>query len=117
MMPTDVLMIDEPLTIRVLTVNTHKGFNFFNRKLVLPELREAVRTVGADVVFLQEVLGAHEALSLRHSSRWPEGTNYEYLADLLWRSYAYGLNSVDYESPCAGSCSDKRQFRQRSTCA
>src|SRR5690625_7421244 len=83
MMPTDVLMIDEPLTIRVLTVNTHKGFNFFNRKLVLPELREAVRTVGADVVFLQEVLGAHEALSLRHSSRWPEGTHYEYLADQM----------------------------------
>ena len=94
MVPTDVLMIDKPLTIRVLTVNTHKGFNYFNRKLVLPELREAVRTVGADVVFLQEVLGAHDVLSLRHSNRWPEGTHYEYLADQMWRSYAYGRNAV-----------------------
>ncbi len=30
--------------LQVLTVNTHKGFNPFNRRFILPELREAVRS-------------------------------------------------------------------------
>ena len=30
-------------SFKVLTVNIHKGFTFFNRKFILPELREAVR--------------------------------------------------------------------------
>ena len=30
-----------------MTVNTHKGFTALNRKFILPELRDAVRTVGA----------------------------------------------------------------------
>ena len=46
-----------PLT--VMTVNIHKGFTSFNRKFILPELRDAVRKVGADVVFLQEVMGTN----------------------------------------------------------
>ena len=44
---------------KVLTVNIHKGFTFFNRKFMLHELREAVRSVASDVVFLQEVHGTH----------------------------------------------------------
>ncbi|MDQ2077875.1 endonuclease/exonuclease/phosphatase family protein [Marinimicrobium sp. ABcell2] len=87
-------MIENPLKLRVLTVNTHKGFTYFNRKFVLPELREAVRTVGADVVFLQEVLGAHEVFALRHSKKWPEAPHYEFLADDMWHNYAYGRNAV-----------------------
>jgi len=51
--------------MKVLTVNTHKGFTAFNRRFILPELREAVRSTGADLVFLQEVLGEHE----KHASR------------------------------------------------
>ncbi|WP_440136938.1 endonuclease/exonuclease/phosphatase family protein, partial [Klebsiella pneumoniae] len=47
-------------SIRILTVNTHKGFTALNRRFILPELREAVRSVSADVVFLQEVLGTHD---------------------------------------------------------
>ena len=34
----------------VLTVNIHKGFTALNRRFILPELREAVRSVGADMV-------------------------------------------------------------------
>ena len=34
--------------VRILTVNTHKGFTAFNRRFILPELREAVRSVSAD---------------------------------------------------------------------
>ena len=43
--------------MQVLTVNIHKGYDVFNTRFVLHGLREAVRTVGSDVVFLQEVNG------------------------------------------------------------
>ena len=80
-----------PLT--VMTVNTHKGFTTFNRKFILPELRDAVRKVGADVVFMQEVLGTHEFHKKRNDT-WPEGSQYEFLADSIWPQYAYGRNMV-----------------------
>ena len=79
--------------IKVLTVNTHKGFTVFNRRFILPELREAVRSTEADLVFLQEVLGEHE----KHASRydqWPAVSQYEFLADSMWSDFAYGRNAV-----------------------
>ena len=80
-------------TLRVLTVNTHKGFTFFNRRFILPELRDAVRAVSADVVFLQEVLGAHRGHARRFRN-WPEVPQYEFLADTIWTDFAYGRNAV-----------------------
>jgi len=80
-------------SIKVLTVNIHKGFTFFNRKFILHELREAVRTVGADVVFLQEVTGTHA----RHETKvanYPATPHYEFLADSIWPQFAYGRNAV-----------------------
>ncbi|SHG62992.1 Metal-dependent hydrolase, endonuclease/exonuclease/phosphatase family [Hydrocarboniphaga daqingensis] len=80
-------------TFKVLTLNTHKGFTVFNRRFMLHDLREAVRGVGADVVFLQEVLGQHEL----HSSRqrdWPQSPQYEFLADTIWGHYSYGRNAI-----------------------
>jgi len=76
-----------------MTINTHKGFSSFNRKFILPALRDGVRAVGADIVFLQEVTGAHT----RHASRvadWPAASHYEFLADTIWPQYAYGRNAV-----------------------
>jgi len=80
-------------TLRVATYNIHKGVSFFNRRLVIHELRERLRTLGADVVFLQEVRGGHA----RHAERfahWPDAPQYEFLADAVWSDYAYGRNSV-----------------------
>ena len=91
MLMTDTTAAAPPLT--VMTVNIHKGFTTFNRKFILPELRDAVRKVGADVVFLQEVLGTHEAHG-KHVSRWPDEPHYEFLADSIWPQYAYGRNMV-----------------------
>jgi endonuclease/exonuclease/phosphatase family metal-dependent hydrolase len=79
--------------IKVLTVNIHKGFTSFNRRFMLHELREAVRHVHADVVFLQEVLGTHA----RHAERladYPEAPHYEFLADAIWPQFAYGKNAA-----------------------
>ena len=81
------------LTVRVLTVNTHKGFAAWNRRFVLPELREAVRQVNADIVFLQEVQGVHELHSTR-IAHWPPSPHYEFLADEIWPQFAYGRNAV-----------------------
>ena len=78
--------------LTVMTVNIHKGFTFFNRKFILPELRDAVRKVGADVVFLQEVLGTHDSHG-RKFSGWPEAPHYEFLADDIWPQFAYGRNA------------------------
>ncbi len=79
--------------LRVLTVNTHKGFTFLTRKFVLHALRDAVRKVGADVVFLQEVQGTHDAHAKRFPT-WPQTSQYEFLADEIWPEFAYGQNAV-----------------------
>jgi endonuclease/exonuclease/phosphatase family metal-dependent hydrolase len=80
-----------PTILTVMTVNIHKGFTFFNRKFMLHELRDAVRKVGADVVFLQEVQGTHNGHGKRFDD-WPEAPHYEFLADDIWPQYAYGRN-------------------------
>ncbi len=79
--------------VRVLTLNMHKGFTVFNRKFILPELREAVRTLSTDIVFLQEVHGSHNQHAARLSN-WPTESQYEFLADSMWPEYAYGRNAV-----------------------
>ncbi|MCL4183723.1 MAG: endonuclease/exonuclease/phosphatase family protein [Burkholderiaceae bacterium] len=81
----------DALTFRVMTVNTHKGFTIFNRRFMLHELRHAIRSVGADVVFLQEVLGAHAKYANHAGAGAP---HYEFLADSIWPDYAYGRNAV-----------------------
>ncbi|MDU7869543.1 MAG: endonuclease/exonuclease/phosphatase family protein, partial [Pantoea sp.] len=80
-------------SIKVLTINTHKGFAPFNRRFILPELRDAVRATSADVVFLQEVMGTHAIHPLHHEN-WPDSPHYEFLADTMWNDYAYGRNAV-----------------------
>ena len=79
--------------LRMLTVNTHKGFNAFNRRFILHELRDAVRATSADLVFLQEVHGEHQLHAERHPN-WPSGPQYEFLADSMWPAFAYGRNAV-----------------------
>ncbi|MFP1483188.1 hypothetical protein ACLB1S_10095 [Escherichia coli] len=61
----------QQFSFKVLTINIHKGFTAFNRRFILPELRDAVRTVSADIVCLQEVMGAHEVHPL-HVENWPD---------------------------------------------
>jgi endonuclease/exonuclease/phosphatase family metal-dependent hydrolase len=75
--------------LRVLTVNIHKGFNAFNRRFVLRELREAVRALGSDLVFLQEVEGGSSRAGTADI-----GAQYEFLADEIWHDHAYGRNAV-----------------------
>lgn len=80
-------------TLRVASYNIHKGLSFFNRRVVVREVRERLMASGADIVFLQEVQG-HHARHKRRYQEWPESPQYEYLAGDLWTDFAYGRNAV-----------------------
>ena len=82
--------------LRVLSYNIHKGFSTGNRQFVLRRIREAIRTVHPDLVFLQEVLGHHEEHRSRYAD-WPEQSQFEFLSHEIWPHYAYGKNAV-YDS-------------------
>jgi hypothetical protein len=56
-------------TLHIATYNIHKGFSNFNRRMVVHELRERLRQLGADLVFLQEVQGDHQRHALRPPAR------------------------------------------------
>ncbi len=79
--------------LRIATYNIHKGFSFFKRRMVIHELREKLRALQADLVFLQEVLGNHERHAARHED-WPAEPQYEFLANAVWPDYAYGRNAA-----------------------
>lgn len=80
-------------SLRVLSYNVHKGFNARNRRFLLDEIREGIRSVNADVVFLQEVVGENR----RHAKQlgnWVDSGQFEYLADSVWPHFAYGRNAI-----------------------
>jgi len=79
--------------LRIASYNIHKGMSFFNRRVVLHDVRERLQGINADIVFLQEVQGLHEGRLLRHGD-WPEGPQHEFLADGHWLDSAYGRNAV-----------------------
>lgn len=79
--------------LKIATYNIHKGFSQFNRRVVLHELRERLRELDADIVFLQEVQGEHAHHMHRHPS-YPSHPQHEFLAQELWPHHAYGMNSV-----------------------
>ena len=80
-------------TLTIATYNIHKGFSHFNRRMVLHELRECLRELNSDIVFLQEVQGAHND-NFNRRKNYPALPQYEYLADQIWPHHAYGKNAV-----------------------
>ena len=64
--------------LRVVTLNIHKGLSQFNRRLVIHELRDGLRALKPDVVFLQEVQGLNQRFSMRFAG---------------WQ-HVYGCNAV-----------------------
>ncbi len=81
------------MTLRICSYNIHKGFSQFNRRMVVHELRDRLRTLDSDLVFLQEVQGLHLGHPQRHSS-WPAQPQHEFLAEESWQQTAYGGNAV-----------------------
>ena len=80
-------------TLHVATYNIHKGFSFFRRRMVIHEVREHLRRLDTDLVFLQEVQGNHDQHA-RRIHNWPAQPQHEFLADSVWTDFAYGRNAV-----------------------
>jgi endonuclease/exonuclease/phosphatase family metal-dependent hydrolase len=78
--------------LRVVTLNIHKGLSQFNRRMVIHELREGLRALGPDLVFLQEVQGLNQRHALRFSA-WPGEAQHEFLAGEELQ-HVYGRNRV-----------------------
>jgi endonuclease/exonuclease/phosphatase family metal-dependent hydrolase len=78
--------------LRVVTLNMHKGLSQFNRRMVLHELRDGLRGLNPDLVFLQEVQGLNQRFALRFAACPPE-PQHEFLAGKDWQ-HAYGRNAV-----------------------
>jgi endonuclease/exonuclease/phosphatase family metal-dependent hydrolase len=78
--------------LRILSYNIHKGFSL-DRRLVLSAIKAAIRTTGAELVFLQEVVGENVKHSKKHPD-WPVTPQLEFLADEIWPHFAYGKNAV-----------------------
>ena len=79
--------------LKVTTYNIHKGFSHFNRRMMVHELRDCLRGLATDIVFLQEVQGAHDRHAVRFVD-WPAAPQYEFLADSVWSEFAYGQNAA-----------------------
>ena len=78
--------------LRVVTLNMHKGLSQFNRRMVLHELRDGLRGLNPDLVFLQEVQGLNQRFALRYAGCPPE-PQHEFLAGTDWQ-HVYGRNAV-----------------------
>lgn len=81
-----------PKSLRVVTLNIHKGLSLFNRRMVIHELRDGLKKIDADLVFLQEVQGLHQRHALKFGA-WPQTAQHEFLAGEGWQ-HAYGQNAV-----------------------
>ena len=79
-------------SLKVATLNIHKGLSQFNRRMVIHELREGLRTLAHDLMFLQEVQGVNQRHERRFAT-WPLAPQHEYLAGSDWQ-HAYGMNAV-----------------------
>lgn len=79
--------------LRIATWNIHKGLSVFNGRCIVHDLRECLRTLDADIVFLQEVQGEHSGHAARHAD-WPTLSQHEFLAETVWTHSAYGRNVV-----------------------
>ena len=80
-------------TLHVATYNIHKGFSQFNRRMMVHELRERLRILAPDIVFLQEVQGLHLG-HVETLSEWPGEPQHEFIAGDVWENTAYGRNVI-----------------------
>lgn len=81
------------LTIKILSYNIHKGFSPLRMRFTLSRLREYIRSLDLDLVFLQEIVGENQSKQ-KKIKEWPNSSQLEFLADSYWEHFAYGKNAV-----------------------
>ena len=78
------------MRIKILSYNIHKGFDWNNRKYGLLEMKNLIRSTGADIVFLQEVVGKNAIFK----EKGLIDSQFEFLADEVWPHYSYAQNAL-----------------------
>lgn len=81
------------MKLKVITYNIHKGFSTTGLSFTLHAIKEALRTTGADLMLLQEVVGENQKHQ-KNLTNWPQQAQFEFLADSVWPHYSYGKNAV-----------------------
>ena len=71
----------------VFSYNIHKGMNLARRS-TLQAMREEIRKINPDIIFLQEIYG-HNG---KEETSAPNVSQFEYLAETLWPHFSYGKN-------------------------
>ncbi|WP_019142012.1 endonuclease/exonuclease/phosphatase family protein [Noviherbaspirillum massiliense] len=81
------------MKLRIATYNIHKGVSSFRGMPRIHALKQALASVEADILFLQEVQGRHDKRAARHAAYWPTMEQHKFLAGNS--HYAvYGMNAV-----------------------
>lgn len=80
------------MKLHVATYNIHKGVSWFAQRPRIYGLRDALKILDADLLFLQEVQGQHDRRKTRHHN-WPKEGQHEFLAGEQHQS-AYGMNAI-----------------------
>lgn len=82
------------MKLRIATYNIHKGVSSIGSRPRIHALKQAVSTLDADILFLQEVQGRHDLLAAKHATNWPEEGQHDFLAGDDSYHVAYGMNAV-----------------------
>jgi endonuclease/exonuclease/phosphatase family metal-dependent hydrolase len=80
------------MKLRVATYNIHKGVTNIRGRPRIHDVRHALHSIDADILFLQEVQDRNERLA-RHRA-YPKATQLDYLASTGYEHRAYGMNAV-----------------------
>jgi endonuclease/exonuclease/phosphatase family metal-dependent hydrolase len=80
------------MKLRVATYNIHKGVTGIRRRPRIHDVKLALNSIDADIVFLQEVQDRNEML--RHHANYPSARQLDFLATGGYEHLAYGMNAV-----------------------
>ncbi|MBI1892409.1 MAG: endonuclease/exonuclease/phosphatase family protein [Burkholderiales bacterium] len=81
------------MRLRIATYNIHKGVSAIGSRPRIHALKQAIASLNADILFLQEVQGRHDILAAKHAANWPEQGQHAFLAGES-HHVAYGMNAV-----------------------
>lgn len=80
------------MKLRVATYNIHKGVMGLRKRSRIHDVRLALHSIDADIVFLQEVQDRNERLAKKFGHT--NGTQLDYLCTGSYLHRAYGMNAV-----------------------
>lgn len=81
------------MNLRIATYNIHKGVSAIRAMPRVHALKQALASLDADLIFLQEVQGRNDRYAMKHANLWPEQEQHRFLAGASHHC-AYGKNAV-----------------------